>query len=318
MEQNTRIWVAGHRGMVGSALCRGLAGFGYYNVITTNLDLRDRYAVEHYVELERPKLIIMAAGRVGGIKANNERPVDFLDTNLTIGFNVVRAAQLSGAHIIYLGSTCIYPRECPQPMKVEHLWSGPLEPTNCWYATAKLSVIRLIQAFGKDATHLRLPATVLIPCNLYGPNDNYDPDSSHVIPALFSKIYDSKRYGYPSVQLLGTGVAMREFMHVDDLVRAAVTVMRSGDAGHGIFNVGSGDEIAIRELAQLIADVVGFKGEIRFAKDGMDGMPRKICDSSAMQALGWQAEIGLEHGLKMVWDRIEHRMDERRLGGYRL
>ena len=290
------IWVAGHRGMVGAALVRRLERDGH-NVVTAGrdaVDLGRQAEVETWVAANRPDVVIVAAARVGGIAANAARPVDFLHDNLMIEANIMRAAADNGvAKLMFLGSSCIYPRLAPQPMAEDALLTGPLEETNQWYAIAKIAGIKLAQAYRQQ---MGLDFISAMPTNLYGPGDNYDLESSHVIPALLRKAIEARDAGAATMTVWGSGTPLREFMHVDDLADALVFLLENYSAADHI-NVGTGQEVTIAEVAQTIADTVGFKGRLVFDASRPDGTPRKLMDSSRLLALGWAPRIGLADGL---------------------
>ena len=290
-----RVWVAGHRGMVGSALVRRLGSTGatILTVDRDQLDLREQRAVAEWMDRARPEAVFLAAAVVGGILANDSRPVEFLQDNLQIEANVINAAAETGvAKLMFLGSSCIYPRLCPQPMREGALLAGPLEPTNEWYAIAKISGIKLCQAYrrqqGKDFI-------AVIPTNLYGPGDNFDLASSHVVPALIRKVDEAKSIGGP-VEIWGTGTPRREFLYVDDAADALVFLMeRYSEDGH--INLGQGEDVSIAELAQAIAEVAGYRGEFRYLADKPDGMPMKRLEGSRLEAMGWRPRTPLSEGL---------------------
>lgn len=305
-----RVWVAGHRGMVGSALVRRLASEAVAEVITAGsgeVDLRRQEPTEAFVERTRPDVVLLAAARVGGIEANRTRQAEFLYDNLMIGANVIEAAHRSGVErLAILGSSCVYPREAPQPIHEESLLTGPLEPTNEGYAIAKIAALELgkfyRQQYGTDAVSL-------MPSNLYGPNDNFDPGSSHVFAALLHKVHEAKLSGAPSVTVWGSGTPRREFLHVDDLADATLhTVRHHTGADH--LNVGWGEDVSIRELAELICDVLGYDGALEFDTSMPDGMPRKLLDTSRMAELGWKPQIGLRQGIADAYrwyvENIDH------------
>ena len=292
-----RVWVAGHRGMVGSALVRRL-GRENCEILTAGraeLDLTRQAAVEEWVADARPDVVVLAAARVGGIAANAARPLDFLLDNLVIETNVLSASARAGvARLMFLGSSCIYPKLAPQPIREDALLTGPLEATNEWYAVAKIAGIKLAQAYRAQAG---LDYISAMPTNLYGPGDNYDLESSHVIPALLRKAVEARDAGAETMTVWGSGTPRREFMHVDDLADALVFLLRGYSEDQHI-NVGVGDDVTIAELAQTVADVVGFKGRLVFDASRPDGTPRKLMDSSRLTALGWKPRIGLREGLK--------------------
>lgn len=293
---NKRVFVAGHRGMVGRALVRRLAQEPC-EVVTAGrdvMDLTDKTAVDAWMAETRPDAVIVAAAKVGGIHANDSQPADFLYDNLMIEANLIHAAHETGVEkLLFLGSTCIYPREAPQPLKEEYLLTGPLEPTNEWYAIAKIAGIKLCQAYRKQHGCNFISAQ---PTNLYGPGDNYDLETSHVLPALLRKFHEAKESRTPSVTLWGSGTPLREFLHVDDLADALVYLLTqySGDVP---INVGSGSEVSIRELAETIARVVGYEAELEFDASKPDGTPRKQVDSTRLHKLGWNSARSLEEGL---------------------
>lgn len=298
MQVNSRIYVAGHQGLVGSALMRALQQHGFTNLITrpfTELDLRNQQATEQFFAQEKPEYVFLAAARVGGIKANNDYPAQFLYDNLLIESNVIHAAYQYGVKkLLFLGSSCIYPRECPQPIKEEYLLTGPLEPTNEWYAIAKIAGLKLCQAYNKQYGTNFISC---MPTNLYGPGDNFDLQTSHVIPALIAKIVTAHETQQPAVPIWGTGKALREFLYVDDLAQALVFLMRNYQENRWI-NVGTGKDCTIAELAYLIAEIVGYQGQLAFDITKPDGTPRKVLDVSLITSLGWQAETSLRGGLE--------------------
>lgn len=291
-----RIWVAGHNGMVGSAVTRCLERTGDI-VLKANrsvVDLRHQIGVEVWLKQNRPDAIIFAAAKVGGIYANNTYPADFIYDNLAIETNVIHSAHAAGVdRLVFLGSSCIYPKFAPQPIKEESLLTGPLEPTNEWYAIAKIAGIKLCQAYRKQYGRRYIS---IMPCNLYGPNDNFDLMTSHVLPALIRKFHEAKQEGRSEVVVWGTGSPLREFLHVDDLARGAVFCLENYDEYEHI-NCGAGSEISIHEVAETVARAVGFDGRIRFDTSKPDGTPRKLMDSSRIAALGWRPEISLEDGI---------------------
>ncbi|MBB1472221.1 GDP-L-fucose synthase [Luteimonas sp. MC1782] len=298
MDTNSSIFVAGGRGMVGSAIRRALAAEGFGNVVAparSELDLMDQPAVATWFEVNRPEYVFLAAAKVGGIHANDTYPADFLHDNLVIETNVIHSAWKIGAKkLCFLGSSCIYPKHAPQPMNEDQLLTGPLEPTNEWYAIAKIAGIKLCQAYRRQHG---FDAISLMPTNLYGPGDNFHPENSHVLPALIRRFHEAKEEGRANVVIWGSGTPRREFLHVDDLANACVFLMR-GYSSEQFVNVGVGKDISILELAQLVADVVGYRGEILTDPDKPDGTPRKLLDVSRLEALGWRASIGLEVGIR--------------------
>jgi GDP-L-fucose synthase len=292
-----RVWVAGHRGMVGSAVVRRLAGEPIGELITATsaeVDLTRQEQTEAFVERTRPEVVVMAAARVGGIEANRTRQAEFLYENLMIAANVTEAAYRGGVErLVVLGSSCIYPREAPQPMAESSLLTGPLEPTNEGYAIAKIAALELGKMYRRQ---YGFDAISLMPTNLYGPGDNYDPVSSHVMAALIRKVHEAKVSGAPTVPVWGTGTPRREFLHVDDLADATLLALKTY-AGEEHVNVGVGEDISIRELAELICDVVGYEGELAFDPSKPDGMPRKLLDVSRLRGLGWEPRIPLREGI---------------------
>lgn len=296
-----RIWVAGHRGMVGSALVRALKARSDVEILTVDrgvLDLTDQAGVRRWMEINRPHAVMLAAARVGGIHANCTQPVDFLYENLVIETNIIHAAHLVDVEkLLFLGSSCIYPKFAPQPIREESLLAGSLEPTNEWYAIAKIAGIKLGQAYRRQYGRDFISA---MPTNLYGPNDNFDLTSSHVLPALIRKIHTAATTGDASVVLWGTGKPRREFMHVDDLASACLFLLEHySDESH--INIGSGSDLEIGELAELIAGVIGWKGDFVYDQSKPDGMARKLLDGSRLSALGWKPKISLEDGLHSTY-----------------
>lgn len=295
------IYVAGHRGMVGSAIVRRLEAGGYTRILTATraeLDLRDRRAVDAFLAATRPAYIFVAAAKVGGILANATQPADFIADNLAIALNLIEGAHQAGVErLLFLGSSCIYPRDCPQPIREDSLLTGPLEPTNAPYALAKIAGIGLVEAFNRQ--HGRRYVAVM-PTNLYGTGDNYDLATSHVLPALIRKAHEAKLAGAPALTLWGTGTPRREFLHADDLADACVFLMETGYAGP-LLNIGTGEDLAIRELADLVCRVVGYRGEIVHDLTKPDGTPRKLLDVSRLHALGWRHRIGLEEGIALAY-----------------
>lgn len=296
-----RIYVAGHRGLVGSAIVRRLKDAGVGNIVTrthSELDLTDHTAVEQFFRSEKPDYVYLAAAKVGGILANDMYPASFIHDNLAIQTNVIDSAYRHGVKkLAFLGSSCIYPKHAPQPMKEEHLLTGPLEPTNEWYAIAKIAGIKMCQAYRKQ---YGFSAISLMPTNLYGPGDNFDLETSHVLPALLRKVHEAKESGQKEVVVWGTGTPKREFLHVDDLADASVHLMEHYDDPE-IINVGVGQDLSIRELAETIQDVVGYEGQLTFDTSKPDGTPRKLLDVSRLNTLGWEAKIGLREGLESTY-----------------
>jgi GDP-L-fucose synthase len=301
MEQNAKIYVAGHGGMVGSAMCRRLRRAGYDNLLLADkkqLDLTRQDSVEHFMEHERPDYMIIAAAKVGGIHANSHYPADFLRDNLQITVNLIETARLSEVKkLLFLGSSCIYPRMTEQPIVEESLLSGPLEPTNQWYAMAKISGVKLCQSFRKQYGFNAISA---MPTNLYGPEDNFHDQNSHVIPALINRFHKAKQEQKPSVTAWGSGTVRREFMHVDDLADAMLYLMQHYNDDIPL-NVGVGTDISIKELTEMVAHVVGFTGKIHWDTSKKDGTPRKLLDVSRLQKLGWKAEKPLQEGLEETY-----------------
>ena len=303
-----RVWVAGHRGMVGSALARSLAKTDcqLITVERSELDLTDRAAVRDFYDLHRPDCVIVAAAKVGGILANNSYPADFLYDNLAIELSLIEGAF--SAHVerlLFLGSSCIYPRLAEQPIREHSLLSGPLEETNQWYAIAKIAGIKLCDAYRRQYGCNFISA---MPTNLYGPNDNFSLSSSHVIPALIRKFHEAVEAGRSEVEIWGSGRPLREFMHVDDLADALVFVLERFNS-EGPLNVGTGEEISIAELAALIGEIVGFKGQLVFDSGKPDGTPRKLMDSSRLRDLGWKPTITLREGLKATYEWYRANVD---------
>src|SRR3989442_6009468 len=302
MDKTDRIFVAGHRGMVGSALVRRLEAEAFSNVVTrerSQLDLTDESAVAKFFAEERPNVVIVAAAKVGGIKANNDYPVEFLVENLRIQNNVIRVAYENGVRkLLFLGSSCIYPKFAPQPIPESALLGGPLEPTNEAYAIAKIAGIKLCQAYAREYGANFISA---MPTNLYGPNDNFDLITSHVLAALLRKAHEAKTSGAREIVVWGSGKPRREFLHVDDLAAACLFLLEKYDSPE-IINIGCGEDVSIRELAELICDVVGFTGELAWDTTKPDGTPRKLLDVSKVHALGWQPTIPLRDGIAQTYD----------------
>lgn len=302
MEKGSRIYVAGHRGLVGSALVRLLRSRGYGNLLLrsrSELDLCDPLAVRGLFRQERPEYVFLAAARVGGILANATRPADFVRENLLIQTHVIQSAHEFGARkLVFYGSSCLYPRLAEQPLREQALLSGPLEPTNEAYAIAKLAGILMCRAYNQQhATNF----ITLIPCNLYGPGDNFDLETSHVLPALLRKIHEAKLSGARRVELWGTGQPRREFLFVDELAEASLFLAQRYDSSDPI-NVGTGRELSIRELAELICQLVGFDGELRFDPSKPDGTPRKLLDVTRLAQLGWAAKMSLREGVRTTYE----------------
>ena len=301
LTKDSKIYVSGHRGMVGSAIVRRLQAGGYTNLVMRShaeLDLLDQAAVAAFMEQEKPEYVFLAAAKVGGIQANNTYRADFIYQNLMIQANVVNAAFQSGVRrLLFLGSSCIYPRDCPQPIKEEYLLTGPLEPTNEPYAVAKIAGIKLCESFNRQ--HGTAYVSVM-PTNLYGPNDSYDLNNSHVLPALIRKTHEAKAKGDKQLVVWGSGKPRREFMYVDDMADACVFLMESG-VQDGLFNVGVGTDVTIRELAETIMEVAGFSGDIVFDTSKPDGTPRKLLCTDRLNALGWKARTGLREGIARAY-----------------
>ena len=302
IDKSTKFFVAGHRGLVGSAIVRNLNQNGFSNLITRSrleLDLRDATAVSDFLTDARPEVVMLAAATVGGIKANNDFPVEFLLDNLQIQNNVISASYKSGVgKLLFLGSSCIYPKFAPQPIPESALLTGSLEPTNEAYAIAKIAGLKLAAAYHAQYGFSTIN---LMPTNLYGPGDNFDLESSHVLPAMIRRFHEAKVSGAPSVSLWGTGTPRREFLHVDDLANAACFLMENYDAPE-LLNVGVGEDLAIAELAVLVARIVGYSGRIAFDPARPDGTPRKLLDVSRIHTLGWHAQIPLERGIASTYE----------------
>lgn len=299
--KDARIYVAGHRGMVGSAIVRRLQDGGYSNIITRThqqLDLTDQLAVSEFMQREQPEYVVLAAAKVGGIQANNIYRAEFLYQNLMMEANVIHSAWRAGiTNLLFLGSSCIYPRDCPQPIREEYLLTGPLEPTNEPYAIAKIAGIKLCESYNRQyGTHY----LSVMPTNLYGPNDNYDLENSHVLPALIRKAHEAKLRGNSELVVWGSGKPMREFLFVDDLADACVFLMEKG-LSEGLFNVGTGKDVTIRELAETVMQVIEFDGKIVFDASKPDGTPRKLLNVDRMRALGWEASTSLRAGIEKAY-----------------
>jgi GDP-L-fucose synthase len=317
--RRTPVYVAGHAGLVGSAVIRRLQAGGYENVLTATrqqLDLRDQAEVSHWFKANRPEYVFLVAGTVGGILANSTRPAEFIYDNMMIHGTVVHAAHEYGARkLLYLGSSCIYPRQASQPITEEQLLTGPLEPTNEWYAIAKIAGIKLCQAYRRQYGCDFISA---MPTNLYGPNDNFDLTSSHVLPAMIRKFHDVRGTDNPEVEIWGTGSPMREFLHVDDLADACLYLMEHySDDSH--INVGTGLDLSIRELAEKVRDVVCPEAQLRFDTSKPDGTPRKVLDVTKLRELGWSPKIDLDAGIRTTYewflDQIAEQHDLRGMGG---
>jgi GDP-L-fucose synthase len=302
ISRDSRVFVAGHRGLVGSAIWRFLERAGFTRLLgrsRAELDLLDTIAVREFFRREKPEFVFIAAARVGGIMANSTQPVAFLYENLVIQNNLIHGAYESGVKkLLFLGSSCIYPKLAPQPLKEDYLLTGPLEPTNEWYAVAKIAGIKLCEAIRQQFGCNYIAA---MPTNMYGPNDNYDLQSSHVVPALIHKFHDAKISGAPSVTCWGSGSPLREFLYADDLAEACLFLLENYD-GDQFINVGSGGEISIKELSHLIKQIVGYAGDIVWDTSKPDGTPRKLMDSSRLFALGWKPKISLETGIRLAYE----------------
>lgn len=318
LRPDSRIYVAGHRGLVGSAVLRGLRAAGYDQIVTrthAELDLTDTAAVRKFFEEERPEVVVLAAAKVGGILANDMYPGDFLRENLEIQLNVIEAARLAAVdRLLFLGSSCIYPKLCPQPIKEEYLLTGPLEPTNRAYALAKIAGVEMCWSYNRQYGTRFLAA---MPCNLYGAEDNFDLGSSHVLPALMRKAVEAKRAGAASMSVWGTGTPRRELLHSDDLAAAVLFLLRLDDLTYGelltvdeppLVNIGTGEDVSIRELAEAICSTVGFHGELSFDSTKPDGTPRKLMDISRMHSLGWRHRISLAEGIGRVYEAVASRL----------
>lgn len=312
LSRDSRIYVAGHRGLVGSAVVRSLKSQGAENLIVRSrkeLDLTEQSAVRKFFDDMRPEVVVMAAARVGGIHANNSHPATFLRDNLLIQDNVIDAAYRSGVQkFVFLGSSCIYPKMAPQPIKEDYLLTGPLEPTNEWYAIAKIAGIKMCQAYRRE---YGFNAISLMPTNLYGPGDNFDLQSSHVLPALIRKFHEAKLGNAKSVEIWGTGTPRREFLHVDDLAEAVLYLLQNYDE-EPIVNIGWGEDLTIRDLAQTIMSAIGYSGALTFDHSKPDGTPRKLLDVSRLNSLGWRPRIPLQAGIESTYAWFkEHASDAR-------
>jgi len=311
MNKDSKIYIAGHRGLVGSALVRQFNKRGYHNLLLrthAELELRDQRAVQAFFAAEKPDCVILAAAKVGGIHANNTYPAEFIHDNLVIQSNVIHSAWQHGvSRLLFLGSSCIYPKDCPQPMKEEYLLTGPLEPTNRPYALAKISGIEMCHAYNRQYGTRYMAA---MPTNLYGPNDNFDLNNSHVLPALIRKMHEGKQCSAPEVVVWGTGTPKREFLYSEDMADACLYLLeQADDALDGLFNndkpplvnIGCGEDLSIGELAQMVADIVGYRGKLVFDSSKPDGTMRKLMDVSRMRSLGWQAGINLRQGIALAY-----------------
>ncbi|RFC33362.1 MAG: GDP-L-fucose synthase [Candidatus Nitrotoga sp. SPKER] len=301
INKQTKIYVAGHRGMVGSAILRRLQAGDYANILTrthADLDLTNQSAVAEFFLKQKPDYVFMAAAKVGGIHANNSYRADFIYQNLMMEANIIHAAWQAGVRrLLFLGSSCIYPRDCPQPIKEDYLLTGPLEQTNEPYAIAKIAGIKLCESYNRQ---YNTQYVSVMPSNLYGPNDNYDLNYSHVLPALIRKAHDAKLHGGTELVVWGSGMPMREFLYVEDMADACIFLMENG-VTDGLFNLGTGIDVTIHELAEIVMSVVGFKGEIVFNTSKPDGTPRKLLNVDRMRALGWQAKTELREGIAKTY-----------------
>jgi GDP-L-fucose synthase len=312
LAKDAKIFIAGHRGLVGGALARTLENRGYQHLLTRThreLDLIDRDAVAAFFDVERPEYVFNAAAKVGGIKANDEFPADFIRDNILIQMNVIESAFRTGVKkLLFLGSSCIYPKLAPQPLREEYLLTGPLEPTNEWYAIAKISGIKVCQAYRKQYGFNAINA---MPTNLYGPGDNFNLETSHVLPALIRKFHEAKAAGRNHVEIWGTGTPRREFLFAEDLAEACLFLMNNYDDGE-IINVGTGEDVSIAELAEIVKEVVGFDGDLTFDTSKPDGTPRKLLDVSRINALGWHQRTPLSDGIERTYRWfLEHQADFR-------
>jgi GDP-L-fucose synthase len=307
MEKSSKIYIAGHRGMVGSSILRALKAKGYTNFVlknSTELDLRNQQAVAEFFTLEKPDYVFLAAAKVGGIVANNTYRADFIYENMMIQSNVIHQAYLNGVKkLLFLGSSCIYPKLAPQPLKEEYLLTGLLEPTNEPYAIAKIAGIKMCDAYREQ---YGCNFISVMPTNLFGPNDNYDLNNSHVLPALLRKFITAKNNGDAAVTIWGTGSPLREFLHADDLAEACLFLMETHNES-GLVNIGVGEDISILDLAKMVKQIVGFEGDIITDKSKPDGTPRKLMDVSKLTNLGWKASISLEEGINRVYQEIKDR-----------
>jgi len=311
MDKHIKVFVAGHRGMAGSALVRRLEAGGYTNLLMrprNELDLLDQRAVREYLAATRPDYVIVAAAKVGGIHANNIYRAEFIHQNLVIEANLIHGAFEAGVRgLMLLGSSCIYPRDCPQPIKEEYLLTGPLEQTNEPYAIAKIAGLKMCEAYNRQYGTSYI---AVMPTNLYGPNDNFDLETSHVLPALLRKAHEAKQRRDAKLVVWGSGAPMREFLHVDDMADACVFLLEHG-VGDGTYNIGTGTDVTIRELAETIKGVVGFEGQLDWDRSKPDGTPRKLLDVSRMAALGWRARIGLDEGIRSTYQWFKESVDSR-------
>jgi GDP-L-fucose synthase len=321
MQTSSRVFLAGHRGLVGSALLSSLERRGYTSILTrthAELDLRDKEAVQRFFREDQPEYVLLAAAKVGGILANDSYPADFIRDNLEIQTNVIEASRESGVkRLLFLGSSCIYPKLCPQPIKEEYLLSGPLEPTNRAYALAKIAGIEMCWAYNRQ---YRTKFLAAMPTNMYGPEDNFDLQTSHVLPALIRKAMLARESGEKQMIVWGTGNPRREFLHSDDLAEACLFLLELPESAFDsllsedrppLINIGTGEDLTIQELAEMIARVVGFRGELAFDTSKPDGTPRKLMDISKVHSLGWRHRIGLEEGIRGVYELVKDRVDLR-------
>ncbi|MDX1964653.1 MAG: GDP-L-fucose synthase [Pirellulales bacterium] len=301
MQPSAKVFVAGHRGLVGSAITRALRAQGHTAILTrprSELDLLDGAAVARFFAAERPEYVILAAAKVGGIHANNTYPAEFIHENLLIQTHVIDAAYRHGCEkLLFLGSSCIYPKLAPQPISEDSLLTGPLEPTNSAYALAKIAGVEMCRAYQRQ---YGFSCVCLMPTNLYGPGDNFDPHNSHVLPALIRKFHEAKQNGSPAVTIWGTGTPRREFLYVDDLAAAAIFLLQQ-HLSDPLINVGCGSDLTIRELAELIQEIVGYRGELQFDASKPDGTPRKLLDVGRITRLGWQPRVGLREGIARTY-----------------
>jgi GDP-L-fucose synthase len=323
MQAGSKIYVAGHRGLVGSALMRQLTAKGYRNLLVSThaeLDLTDQAAVREFMGRERPEVVLLAAAKVGGIQANNTYPAEFIQQNLAIQTNVIHEAWRNNVQrLLFLGSSCIYPKECPQPIKEEYLLTGPLEPTNRPYALAKIAGVEMCHAYNRQYGTRYM---AVMPTNLYGPNDNYDLENSHVLPALIRKMHQARQNNAKEVVVWGTGVPRREFLYSDDMADACVYLLEQpdgklqslfNDTQPPLINIGSGEDLTIRELAELVKEVVSFGGSLAFDTSKPDGTMRKLMDVSRLNALGWQSRTGLKQGIALAYQDMLERLQD--IGG---
>jgi GDP-L-fucose synthase len=313
LNPDSRIYVAGHRGLVGAAVVRALRQQGFENLLLrthAELDLTLQAAVREFFDRERPAAVVMAAARVGGIHANNTRPALFIRDNLLIQDNVIDAAHRSGVgKFVFLGSSCIYPKLAPQPIKEEYLLTGPLEPTNEWYAVAKIAGLKMCQAYRRE---FGFNAISLMPTNLYGPGDNFDLQNSHVLPALIRRFHEAKLRGDETMSIWGTGTPRREFLHVDDLADAVIYLLKNYE-DEAIVNIGWGEDVTIRELAELVMAASGYQGRLVFDPSKPDGTPRKLLDTTRLTTLGWRPKIALKAGIDSTYAWFQKNVAEARL-----